>query len=40
MNVQKWESSEFSRALAGHLAAVEGFTILFHEMSGILGALL
>lgn len=39
-NVQKWNSSEFSRGLSADLVDLEGFTVLFHEVSGILGVLL
>lgn len=39
-NVQKLKSSEFFRGLSADLVDLEGFTILFHEVSGILGVLL
>lgn len=37
INVQKWKSSEFSRGLSADLEDLEGFTVLYHEISGILG---
>lgn len=37
INVQEWKPSEFSRGLSADLEDLEGFIVLFHKISGILG---